>query len=117
MTAQAAHAGSALEEALLKWPGVTTSPGRFGSIVYELASREIGHVHGASHADLPLPKPIRNSLVAEGKAQPHHFLPQSGWVTVPLGMEGGVAQALEIFRINYDLIVKKKGLVWPQEQG
>ena len=110
-------AGKSLSEALSAWPGITTGPGRFGSITYYLAAREVGHVHGNSHADLPLPKNLRNELVEAGKAQPHHFLPQSGWVTVPINVEGGVERALEIFRLNYDLIAKKKGLEWPEEQG
>jgi Family of unknown function (DUF5519) len=102
---------------LSAWPGITTGPGRFGSVTYSLANREVGHVHGNSHADLPLPKPLRNELVENGKAQPHHFLPQSGWVTVPIDVEGGVEQALEIFKLNYDLIAKMKGLEWPKEEG
>jgi Family of unknown function (DUF5519) len=107
--------GAAVKAELLTWPGVSTGTGRFGSVTFELASREIGHVHGNSHADLPLPKPVRNTLVEEGRALPHHYLPQSGWVTVPLG--SGVDNVLDIFRINYDLIAKKKGRVWPVGQG
>jgi Family of unknown function (DUF5519) len=109
--------GSALGKALCSWPGITTGPGRFGAVTYSLANREVGHVHGNSHADLPLPKPLRNELVESGKAQPHHFLPHSGWVTVPIDGEGGVENALAIFKLNYDLIAKKKGLEWPVEQG
>jgi Family of unknown function (DUF5519) len=109
--------GSRLADALRAWPSITTGLGRFGAITYSLAAREVGHVHGNSHTDLPLPKPLRNELVDSGKAQPHHFLPQSGWVTVPIDVEGGVEQALEIFKLNYDLIAKMKGLEWPKEEG
>jgi hypothetical protein len=109
--------GKQLAEALLLWPGITTGPGRFGAITYFLANREVGHVHGNSHADLPLPKPLRHELVASGKAEPHHFLPQSGWVTVPINGSSGVENALAVFKLNYDLIAQKKGLQWPVEQG
>jgi hypothetical protein len=109
--------GSRLAASLNAWPGMTTGPGRFGAVTYFLAAREVGHVHGNSHADLPLPKPLRNELVESGKAQPHHFLPQSGWVTVPLDSEPGLENALAAFKLNYDLIAKKKGLVWPSEAG
>jgi Family of unknown function (DUF5519) len=109
--------GTALRNALLTWPGITEGPGRFGAITYSLANREVGHVHGNSHADLPLPKPLRNELVESGKAEPHHILPQSGWVTVPIDGIGGVENALAVFKLNYDLIAKKKGLEWPMEQG
>jgi Family of unknown function (DUF5519) len=79
--------------------------------------REVGHVHGNSHADLPLPKPLRNTLIEQGRAEPHHFLPQSGWVTVSLRSDGAVEKALEVFRLNYDLIAKKKGVVEDMGQG
>jgi hypothetical protein len=32
------------------------------------------------------------------------------WGVVDIDVEGGVEQALEIFKLNYDLIAKKKGL-------
>ncbi len=66
---------------LATWPGVTTRPGRFGAVTYSYNGREIGHVHGDSHADLPFATALRHTLVAEGRAEPHHFLPQTGWVT------------------------------------
>jgi hypothetical protein len=117
MTNQTRTSGITLGQALIAWPGITTSPGRFGAITYSLANREVGHVHGNSHADLPLPKPLRNELVESGKAQPHHFLPQSGWVTVPIDVEGGVENALAVFKLNYGVIAKKNGLAWPAEEG
>jgi hypothetical protein len=97
---------TALHEALMSWDGVTTGPGRFGSIVYYLGKREIGHVHGNSHADIPLPTRICNELVETGRAEPHHFLPRSGWVSAPFSM--GAAAVLDVFKINHDLIVQKK---------
>jgi hypothetical protein len=109
--------GARLAEALRAWPGITRGPGHFGAVTFLLEQREVGHVHGNSHADLPLPKPLRNELVDSGKAEPHHYLPQSGWVTVPLDGAGGVERALHVFKLNYNLIAKKKGLMWPSEQG
>jgi hypothetical protein len=90
------------------WPGVTTGPGRFGAVTYLYGSREIGHVHGNSHADLPFPTRVRNDLVAAGRAVPHNVLPDSGWVSAPLRGDGAVERALDLFRMNYDLILAKK---------
>ncbi len=38
-------------------------------------------------------------------------------MTVPLNGEDAYENALSIFRINYDLIAKKKGMDWPTEAG
>lgn len=104
-----------LSAEIAAWPGVTTGPGRFGAVAFRYGPREIGHLHGNSHADLPFPTTLRHRLVAEGRALPHHFLPDSGWVTAPL-RDGG-DMALDLFRLNYDLIVRKRQPPEPMPEG
>jgi hypothetical protein len=58
-----------IKKELLSWPCVTAEPHRFG------------HIHGDRVADLPFPMDIKNELVNSGRVSPHHFLPQSGWVS------------------------------------
>ena len=48
---------------------------------------EIGHLHGDRMADLPFPVRMREELVESGKAQLHHVLPQTGWVSYYLSGE------------------------------
>ena len=96
-----------IADEVASWPGITTGPGRFGATTFSHGTREVGHLHGSSHADLPFPKKLRHELVASGRAEPHHFLPESGWVTVPLDGDG-VDRALDLFRLNYDLILRRK---------
>jgi hypothetical protein len=105
-----------IADELQTWPGITTGPGRFGATTFSYGTREVGHLHGSSHADLPFPTKLRHELVAAGRAEPHHFLPDSGWVTVMLA-GGGVARALDLFRLNYDLIVRKKQPPEPMPEG
>lgn len=105
-----------ISDEVTSWPGITTGPGRFGATTFSYGTREVGHLHGSSHADLPFPTKLRHELVAQGRAEPHHFLPQSGWVTVPLAGDG-VSRALELFRLNYDLIVVKKQPPEPMPEG
>ena len=84
-------------------PGVTVHPHRFGGIEFRLGRRELGHLHGDYQADLPLPMKVRNQLIAEGKAQPHHVLPESGWITLRLHSESDVGSAVDLFRLSYEL--------------
>ena len=44
----------------------------------------------------------RRKLVAAGKAESHHVLPESGWVSVRLRRHEDVASVIELFRLNYE---------------
>ncbi len=77
-----ASAGELIREAVTSWPGVTETTHRFGGTEYLYGKKEIGHVHGDRLADLPLPRDLHDRVIAAGRAQPHHVLPETGWVSV-----------------------------------
>jgi hypothetical protein len=91
----------AVRAAVESWHGITTHTHQFGGVEFRLGRKELGHLHG-SIADLPFPRRIRDELVAAGRARPHHVLPESGWVTVPMRTVSEVANVIELFRQNYD---------------
>ena len=84
------------------WAGVSVAPHRFGGIEFLVGRRELGHLHGHHLADLPFPVRIREQLVAEGRAQPHHILPESGWVSYVIRDPSDVAAVVALFRLNYE---------------
>ena len=84
------------------WDGVSVAPHRFGGIEFLVGRRELGHLHGHHLADLPFPVRVREQLVAEGKAQPHHILPESGWVSDVIRGPSDVAAVIALFRLNYE---------------
>ncbi len=87
---------------VLSWAGVTAEPHRFGGVEFRLGRRELGHLHGDRLADLPFPRAVREQLVSVGQAEPHHILPDSGWVTRRIRSEADVAEVIDLFRLNYD---------------
>jgi hypothetical protein len=101
-------ASEAIHLAALSWPGVTAGSHRFGGTEYHLGKRELGHVHGDYLIDIPFPKPVRNELVEAGLAQPHHVLPQSGWVSFYIKAPADVDRAINLLRRSYDLVVSRK---------
>lgn len=48
---------------------------------------EIGHVHIAGIIDIPFPRAVRNLLLAEGLAEEHHWVQNSGWITFQMRTE------------------------------
>lgn len=99
MTVRGAHEKIAMEVA--KFEGIEASPHRFGGTEFRLGRRELGHIHGDYQTDIVFPMDVRNRLVAEGKASPHHVIPQSGWVTFRFRKEEDIEAAVELFRLSY----------------
>jgi len=87
-----------IEAEVLTWPGVISQPHRFGGTEFILGKREVGHVHSDRLLDIAFPKPVRDAIVAAGKAEPHHVLPSSGWVSVQVREPGDWDRALELLR-------------------
>ncbi len=92
-----------IDAAVQGWPGITSQPHRFGGREYCLGRREIGHVHGDSLVDIPFPKTVRKQLVAGGRVEPHHILPDSGWVSIYLRQPSDVDRAIDLLHLSYEI--------------
>jgi hypothetical protein len=95
------------------WPGVTKHPHRFGGVEFRYGKVELGHLHGGHLADLPLPRSVRDELVAAGRALPHHVLPDSGWVSRPIRAREDAEDVIELFRLNYDRVRRRRANAGP----
>jgi hypothetical protein len=83
------------------WDGITPEPHRFGGTEFSLGKVEIGHVHSSGLVDIPFTKKLRDALVADGQAEQHHLLVDSGWISFYLRKLGDDAQALRLMRLSY----------------
>ncbi len=97
-----------ITEAVTSWPGVAVQPHRFGGVEYGIGKREIGHIHGDRLVDIPFPKKVRDEIVAAGRAQPHHILPETGWVSFYIRQEHDVEAAITLLRESYEIAMKQK---------
>jgi hypothetical protein len=102
MTDQVIGAGERITAAVRSWTDVEVGAHRFGGVEFRVGRRELGHLHGDRIADLPFPRCVRDELIAAGRARPHHVLPESGWVTFPIGEPDDVERAIGLFRLAYD---------------
>ena len=87
---------------------MTWGPHRFGGTEFRLGRREIGHIHGDHLVDIPFPKKVRNELIAAGLAEPHHILPESGWISFYIRRGDQVESAIALLRRSYDLAIARK---------
>ena len=102
------NAQKIITQTLSLWEGVSTAPHRFGGVEYRLGTRELGHIHGDHLLDIPFPKKVRDEVVEAGLAEPHHILPETGWVSFYLREEEDVQKAIALLRRSYEIAWRQK---------
>lgn len=90
-----------IEEEISTWASVSVHPHRFGGREFRFGNAEIGHVHTGGTVDVPFPRSVRDALLAEGLAEEHHWVPNSGWITFHIRSGGDLRHALWLLRLSY----------------
>jgi len=101
-------ARSEIESAVLAWPGTSAHPHRFGGVKFQFGTREIGHLHGNTLLDIPFPTKVHDELIAAGLAEPHHVVPESGWISFRIRKDADVQAAIALLERSYDIANKQK---------
>jgi hypothetical protein len=103
-----AGAQKRIVEAVNGWEQVEVSPHRYGGLEFRLGRRELGHIHGDRLVDIPFPKVVRDEIVAAGEAEPHHILPDSGWVSLFLREDKDVETAIRLLKRSFQLATARR---------
>ncbi len=90
-----------LEDEISAWPHITIHPHRFGGREFLFGNAEVGHVHMGGIVDIPFPRPVRDALLAEGLAEEHRWVPNSGWITFRIRSDADLKHALWLMRLSY----------------
>ena len=101
-------ANKTINKTVLEWSGVTKHVHRYGGTEWRLGRREIGHIHGNYLVDIPFPKKVRNEVITAREAEPHHILPDTGWISFYLREPEDVHRAINLLRRSYDLAVAQQ---------
>jgi hypothetical protein len=83
------------------WPNISIHPHRFGGLEFRFGNAEVGHVHTGGTVDIPLPRPVRDALLAEGLAEEHRWVPNSGWITFHVRKQEDLKHAVWLMRLSY----------------
>jgi hypothetical protein len=95
------HPLKKVEDAVASWPGISVHPHRFGGREFRFANGEVGHVHDGGIVDIPFPRSVRDALLAEGLAEEHQWVPNSGWITFRVRSDKDVEHAVWLMRFSY----------------
>jgi hypothetical protein len=90
-----------LEQEVGSWADVSVHSHRFGGREFLFGAAEVGHVHTGGIVDIPFPRSLRDALLAEGLAEEHPWVPNSGWITFRVGSEEDLQHALWLMRMSY----------------
>jgi predicted DNA-binding protein (MmcQ/YjbR family) len=110
------NAGDQIKQAVLSWEYTEAHAHRFGGIEFRIGKRELSHAHGDVLVDIPSPKKVRDELVTNGAAEPHHVLPESGWVSFYIRKPEDVGRAIGLLKRSYELAMKQKNPPSPQSR-
>ena len=92
-----------LRHHILSLPGVTE---RQNAGIHEDAFFVGGimfmHIHRHGHCDIRLAKHDQERILAEGRARPHRWAPEKGYVTFIARDEKDLAPAMEVIRMSHD---------------
>jgi hypothetical protein len=83
------------------WLNISAHPHRFGGRKFLFGSAEVGHIHAGGIVDIPFPRSVRDALLAEGLAEGHRWVPNSGWITFRVRSEEDLSHALWLMRLSY----------------
>jgi hypothetical protein len=60
------------------------------------------HIHGSGHYDIRLSKEDQARILAAGRARPHRWAPERGYVTFIVREQNDLEPAMELIRISHD---------------
>jgi hypothetical protein len=74
------------------------------------------HIHGHGHCDIRLPKDDQERVLAEGKARPHRWAPEAGYVTFIVYDEKDLEPAMGLIRMARHYLAGKQNVLRTEHQ-
>ena len=69
------------------------------------------HIHGHGHCDIRLSKGDQGLALAEGKAHPHRWAPEAGFVTSIVRKEEDLESAMDLIRMSHHYFADKQNVL------
>ena len=93
---------TAMEAEGLALPDVRAQQHRFGGIGFVHGECEFAHFHGNGLLDVHLTRPLAESLIAAGLAEPHHLFGPSAWVSFWIRSRADLPNAVRLLRAGLE---------------
>ena len=91
-----------LRQRILSLPGVTERQNAgIHDDAFFVGRTMFMHVHGHGHCDIRLAMGDQARVLSEGKARPHRWAPEQGYVTFVARDENDLPPAMELIRMSH----------------
>src|SRR5712664_2177901 len=98
-----------LRQRILDLSGVTERPDAgIHEDAFFVDGKMFMHIHGHGHCDIRLAKEDQERVLAEGKARPHRWAPEAGYVTFIVRDETDLEPAMDLIRMSYHYFAGKQ---------
>ena len=106
-----------LRQRILNLPGVTE---RQNAGIHEdaffVGRTMFMHIHGHGHCDIRMPKGDQTRVLAEGKARPHRWAQEAGYVTLIVDDEESLQPAMDLIRMSHYYFADKQSVRLTEHQ-
>jgi len=100
-----------LRQRILSLSGVTERPNAgIHEDAFFVRRTMFMHIHGHGHCDIRLAKDIQERVLAEGKARPHRWAPEQGYVTFIARDENDLEPAMNLIRMSHDYFAERRNV-------
>jgi hypothetical protein len=100
-----------LRESILKLSGVTEQPNAgIHDDAFFIGRTMFMHIHGRGHCDIRLSKADQKQVLAAGRARPHRWAPQAGYVTSMVNDEEDLQSAMELIRMSHQYFAGRQDI-------
>jgi hypothetical protein len=98
-----------LRQRILSLSGVTERPDAgIHDDAFFVGRTMFMHIHGHGYCDIRLSKAEQERVLLEGKARPHRWAPEAGYVTFIVNKEEDLDPAMELIRMSYQHFAGKQ---------
>lgn len=105
-----------LRQKILVLPGVTERPSAgIHEDAFLVGRTMFMHIHGHGHCDIRLPMDVQRQVLGQGKARPHRWAPEKGYVTSSVIDERSLDATMELVRMSHQYFAGKLNVLRTEE--
>jgi len=106
-----------LRQRILNLSGVTERPNAgIHEDAFFVGRTMFVHIHGSGHCDIRLSKADQERVLAEGKARPHRWAPEAGYVTFLVRDQEDLEPAVDLIQMSHRYFARKPSLLQTENQ-